>query len=420
VATAARSKDPSLLTFKYKARTRGGVASQGDIQAPSRDMATAMLIRKGLIPSQVVEVKPKGLAALSLFSVRFQTVGMEELILFTSQFATMFKAGLPVLQCLSGLQKETENVAFARVLADVKTRVEDGAALHEALQKQKAAFTETFINMVMAGEVSGTLDVSLRRLTEMLEKQFETQNKIKEVTRYPKIVVGAVLIAVSVLMMFVVPKFMVIFQKSKLELPLPTKILIFLNDGFHTYWYLILFGAIAAFYSFKSYIKTGIGRYRWHKFTVDAPIMGNIMLKLTMAQFCQVLSNLLKSGIPILQAIDVAGRTAANDYLMKIFIEVRKSVHEGKGMASEMGKYPIIPGIATQMIAVGESVGALDTMLLEVAGFFNAEADRKIKTLSSLIEPVMLLVLGGIVLFIALAIFLPMWDMTKMAQQSGG
>jgi type II secretory pathway component PulF len=150
---------------------------------------------------------------------------------------------------------------------------------------------------------------------------------------------------------------------------------------------------------------------------VHAPIFGNIMLKLTLGSYCQVLSSLLKSGIPILQAIEVAGRTAGNDYLMKIFMEVRKSVHEGSGMASKMGEYDIIPGLVTQMISVGESTGALDTMLMEVSGFFMGEADRKIKNLSSLIEPIMLLVLGGIVLFIALAIFLPMWDMTKLAKQ---
>jgi type II secretory pathway component PulF len=411
-----RAAAPGMLTFEYKARTKVGVPATGKIEAPNKDMASTMLIRKGLIPSSVQEVKKGDLFGFGSSINRFETIGLDELIMFTSQFATMFKAGLPIMQCLEGLSKEAENKKLARVLFDLKNRVQDGAALNEALQKHTDVFSETFINMVMAGEIAGTLDVSLRRLTDILEKQFETQNKIKEVTRYPKIVVGSVVIAVSVLMMFVVPKFVGIFEKTKLELPLPTKILIMVNAGFHAYWYLILASAIGGYYAFKAYTKTGVGRFRWHRFSVHAPIFGNIMLKLTLGSYCQVLSSLLKSGIPILQAIEVAGRTAGNDYLMKIFMDVRKSVHEGSGMASKMGEYDIIPGLVTQMISVGESTGALDTMLMEVSGFFMGEADRKIKNLSSLIEPIMLLVLGSIVLFIALAIFLPMWDMTKMAK----
>ena len=413
---AARTRS-AMRTFEYKARTKIGTQTKGNIHAPNKDMASAMLIRKGLIPSSVQEVKPLGIGAIGFALNRFEKVGIEEMILFTSQFATMFKAGLPIMQCLEGLARETDNMKLARVLEDLKSRVQDGSSLNEALQKHSDVFSETFINMVMAGEVAGTLDQSLRRLTQLLEQQFETQNKIKEITRYPKIVMGAVAVAVTILMIFVVPKFIMIFEKAKLDLPLPTKILIAVNAGFHAYWYLILAGAIGGYYALKAYIKTGVGRFRWHRFSVHAPIMGNIMLKLTLGQYCQVLSNLIKSGIPILQAIEVAGRTAGNDYLMKIFMEVKKSVHEGSGMASKMGEYPIIPGIATQMISVGESTGSLDTMLLEVSGYFMGEADRKIKNLSSLIEPIMLLVLGGVVMFIALAIFLPMWDMTKLAQR---
>lgn len=415
-ATTKRgSAHPAMMTFAYKARTKAGVRASGNIHAPSREMASIMLIRKGLIPSSVQEVKKADFLGLGALSNRMETIGLDEMIIFTSQFATMFKAGLPILQCLDGLSRESENRKLSRVLADLKSRVQDGAALHEALQKHADVFSETFINMVMAGEVAGSLDGSLKRLTEMLEKQFETQNKIKEVTRYPKIIVGSMFVAVTVLMAFVVPKFVMIFQKTKLNLPLPTKILILANSVFHAYWYLILAAAVGGYYAFKAYTKTSVGRFRWHRFSVHAPVFGNIMLKLTLGQYCQVLSNLLKSGIPILQAIEISGRTAGNDYLMRIFMEVKKSVHEGSGMASKMGEYDIIPGLATQMIAVGERTGALDTMLMEVSWFFMGEADRKIKNLSSLIEPFMLLVLGSVVLFIALAIFLPMWDMTKLA-----
>ncbi|MBI5177851.1 MAG: type II secretion system F family protein [Nitrospinae bacterium] len=405
-----------MATFTYKARTKTGQVTLGDLAANTKAEATTLLMQKGLIPTQVEEKKEGGGGNISLsLGDRFEKVGIEEIIVFTSQFATLFKAGIPMTECIGGLIEQADTKKFKMIIADIKARVEEGAALNEALARHRDLFSETYVNMVMAGEVSGTLDVSLARLTKMLETQFETQNKIKEVLRYPKIVTGAITIAVTVLMTLVVPKFIVIFEKANIALPLPTRILIAISHGFQHYWYIGIAVIVGVVFLFKRYTNTAIGRHQWHKFTVQAPIFGNIMLKLTLAQFCQVLASLLKSGVPILQSIEVASRTAGNDFLSKIFIEVGESVRDGSGMAGPLGKHKIMPTIVVQMIAAGENSGALDDMLLKVTDYFMAEADRKIKGLSSLIEPIMIVSLGSIVLFIALAIFLPMWDMTKMA-----
>lgn len=404
-----------MPTFAYKARAKNGLISTGEVRSGNRNEATAELLRRGLVPTSIMEKKEAAKGDFDLFS-RFEAVKVGDLILFTSQLATLFRAGIPLVECFTGLIEQAESKKFKRTLADIQAMVTDGSALNEAMAKYRDIFSETYINMIMAGEVSGTLDESLKRLTRMLEHQYETENKIKEVLRYPKIVSSAIAVAVGVLMTFVVPRFIGIFEKAKIELPLPTRILIFLNNTFQHYWWMGIIGAVAVVILFKRYIATDMGRYQWHRFTVSSPIFGNIMLKLTLAQFCMVLSNLIKSGVPILMAIDVAARTAGNDFLNRMFVQVRESVREGSGMAEPLRQFKIVPPIVVQMVSAGEGSGQLDEMLIKVADYFNEEADRKIRGLSSLIEPVMIFTLGGIVLFIALAIFLPMWDMTKMAR----
>lgn len=404
-----------MPTFTYKARAKSGLISTGEVIAGNKSAATAELIRRGLVPTQMEEKKAVAKGDVDIFA-RFEKVSIGDLILFTSQLATLFRAGIPLVECFSGLIEQAESKKFKKTLTEIQRMVTDGAALNEAMARYRDVFSETYINMIMAGEVSGTLDESLRRLTRMLEQQFATENKIKEVLRYPKIVTSAIAVAVGVLMTFVVPRFMGIFEKAKLQLPLPTRILIFLNHIFQQYWWLGLIIVVVVVFLFRRYIATAIGRYQWHRFTVTSPIFGDIMLKLTMAQFCTVLSNLIKSGVPILMAIEVAARTAGNDFLNRIFTQVRESVREGSGMAEPLRQHKIVPPIVVQMVSAGEGSGQLDEMLMKVADYFNDEADRKISQLSSLIEPIMIFTLGGIVLFIALAIFLPMWDMTKMAR----
>ncbi len=401
--------------YAYKARGHGGEPHTGDVDADSKQAAARLLIGRGLAPSRVEEKHEGGFLAPAALRRRFDKVKVEELALFTSQLGTLFRAGIPLVDCLSAIIGQAENGPLHRTLEMVGRSVTDGAALHEALAQHPAIFPETCVNMVMAGELSGALDESLDRLTKLLERQSAAEKQIAEVMRYPKIVAGALFVAVTVLMIFVVPRFTQFFEKGKLALPLPTRILIAVSYGFQHYW---LVGAVlvaAAAFAFKWYIDTEEGRYRWHTFILRAPVFGGIFLKLTMGQWCQALANLIRSGIPVLQAIEVAGRTAGNVFLMRIFYEVAASVREGSGLAAPLARHKIVPPIAVRMIAAGEGSGTLDDMLMKVADYFDREAERKIRLLSSLIEPALIVLLGGIILFVALSIFLPMWDMTKLA-----
>jgi len=405
-----------LPTFVYTAQSKiAKELVEGEIEAPSKDEAAGMLIRRGEYPIKIEE-KKGGIDFNNLkLGAFFEKVTMPELIIFTSQMETLFKAGIPLIEIFDGLIAQAENPLMNKALIDIKAQVEDGALMNEAMKDYPKIFSETYVNMIAAGEVSGTLDESLGKLTLLMEREFETENRIKEVTRYPKIVISAVAVAVTILMSFVVPRFMVVFAKAKLELPLATKILIFLNYIFQHYWWVGMIILVGIYISFIKYTETKKGRLKWHFITLRMPIMGDIITKIKFAQFCSVLANLIKSGVPILQAIDVGAKAAGNDYLAVIFKEVEESVREGSGMAEPLTGRKEVPPIVIQMISAGEGSGALDDMLVKVANFFNEEADRKIKNLASLIEPILLFFLGGIVLFLALAIFLPMWDMTKMA-----
>lgn len=402
--------------FSYRARSQNGKPLKGCIVAPSEAHAAGKLMQSGKTPSLLVK---KGafpdFAMLRRLGERWEKVDVEELILFTSRLKILFRAGIPLVECISGLIEQSGKPRFKKTLAEIRTQLEEGMALHESLRHYPRIFSETYVNMIMAGEVSGALDESLERLTSLLEMQFDAQNKIKEVTRYPKIVLASMATAIVVLLSFVVPRFTNIFLKAGLELPLPTKILITLNDAFQNYWLTGLSIFIAIYLLLRRYISTESGRFRWHQFLLRAPFTGETLLKITLGRFCYVLASLVKSGVPILQSIDVAGRATGNRFLVKIFREVGQSVKEGTGMAEPLKRFGIVPPVVVQMIAVGESSGSLDEMLLSIADYFQQEADRNVRRLSALSEPILIFLLGGMVLFIALAIFTPMWDMTKIA-----
>ena len=403
------------MKFSYSARTKTGQLKNGDITAGSRNEAADMLIKSGFIPTSIGEKSEPLLARLRKLYPRRKEVSTDELMLFTSRLRTLFAAGVPLVSCFDSLTEQVKSPLFKKLLSDIKESVEEGAALNEAMRGHREIFDDTYLNMVMAGEVSGSLDESLGRLIEILEVRYRTENRITQILRYPKIVVTTLFAAIVILMSFVVPRFTAIFQKVDLELPLPTRILISANSLFLDYWPFAVAALIASYLAFRWYLSTDKGLYNWHHFILRAPLIGEIVLQVTFGQFCHVLSNLIKAGVPILQSIEIAARSSGNRYLEKIFGKVADSVREGAGMAQPLAQFNIVPRLVIQMIAAGENSGALDEMLLKVADFFNKEAERKIDKFATLLEPLLILALAGVVLFVALSIFLPMWDMTKLA-----
>lgn len=388
----------------------------GSMDAPNADAVGDELDRMGHFP---VTIKSKEEAAEKGEKVdpleRFQKITNKQLVLFTRQMSTLFNAGIPVLGILVALQEQVEIPKFKRIVRQLQLDIEGGLSLSEAMDKHPDVFDELYVSMIEAGEAGGVMDSLLKRLADLLERQVENDAKVKAAMSYPKMVISAMIIAVTILMWKVVPIFVNMFAKAKIELPLATKILIASNKAFFDYWYLLLGGTILAVFAFKKYTATEKGRYQWDMFMLKAPIMGPIVLRSSMAKFARVFSTLQAGGVSILDILSVSSRVVDNVVLSSIILGLRDSVQEGTGLAAPLKQSGLIPPLVIQMISAGEESGALDEMLDKVADYYDAEVDHAVKNLSSMIEPILLLFMAGLVLFLALAIFMPMWDMSKMA-----
>lgn len=401
--------------YRYKARDKYGNAITGTMEAPNYEKLGLQLYELGYIPVFLEEARGETVA-LNLIE-KYRRVKTEHLILFTRQLATMLNAGIPLSKSLESLTTQTEGTKLKRINTEVRRDIEAGSTFSDALSKHGKVFSALYVNMIKAGEASGTLDHVLNRLVALIEHERDTRARLNAATRYPKIVVLGITIAFAILMTFVVPKFISIFESAKLTLPLPTRILILINYTVHTYWY-VLIGVIAiGFLIFYQYIHTTKGRLLWDTLKLKTPIIGPLFLKVAMSRFSSVLGTLYKSGLPILQALDIVTDVVGNAFISKLIKELHGRVKEGEGLAQPMKGYPIFPPMVSQMVAVGEETGAMDEMLAKVSQYYDTEVDYAIKNLSTFVEPILLLFLGVMVAFLALSIFMPMWDLTQMAKR---
>lgn len=406
--------------FEYKARDRMGQMVAGNMDAPDADAVGQELGRMGHFPVKIKSAETakansgeKGEKVDPL--ERFQKIKPQELVLFTRQMSTLFNAGIPVLGILVAMEEQVESPKFRRTVKQMRLDIEGGNSMSEAMEKHPAVFSELYISMIAAGEAGGVMDELLSRLADLLEKQADTDAKVKGAMKYPKMVVSAMILAVTILMWKVVPVFVKMFAKAKIELPMATKILIAANTAFFDYWYLLLGGTILSIIVFKKYTATEKGKYQWHYFMLKVPIMGPIVLRSSMAKFARVFSTLQAGGVSILEILNVTAKVVDNSVISGIVLGLKDSVQEGTGLAAPLKQSGFIPPLVIQMIAAGEDSGSLDEMLRKVADYYDEEVDNAVKNLSSMIEPILLLFMAGMVLFLALAIFVPMWDMSKMA-----
>ncbi len=404
-----------MTMFQYEARDRLGKAVAGALEAPGLDVARDRLGEMGYIPVRLKEGKAKKKG----FSIDFlkQKVTDKDIIVFNRQLATLFSAGIPLLRGIQGLSEQMQNKTFKEVLNKVAADIQDGLAFSDALAKHPKVFSDLYVNMIRAGEASGTLDNILGRLASLAEHAAETKAKIKAATRYPKIVVSAMLIAILILMKFVVPNFMSIFKQVNLELPLATRMLIVANDAFTNYWYLLFGTAGGLFFLFRAYTKTYKGRRQLDLLKLKIPIFGPIFLKIAMSVFTRTLSTLNRSGLSILENLKICAEVVENVPISEVITDLRDGVQRGESVASTMKKSKFFTPMVIQMMSAGEESGELDTMLVKVSEYYDMEVDYSIKNIASLIEPILLAFLGAVVLFLMLAIFLPMWDLTKLAEQ---
>lgn len=420
--------------FFYKARDRWRKLFTGQMEGPNKAEIAARILQMGYLPVFIQEKAGKAVAGsdaikgtsvsksdISLgFLEKFRRVKADELLFFTRQLTTIIRAGIPITTGLSILAEQSKNPNLGKAIQDVLDRVKEGDPLSDALARHPKIFSEIYIQMVRAGEASGKLEEVLNRIGSFLEYDIETKARIKAATRYPKMVFGALIGAFLFAIYFIIPKFMGIFQSFKSTLPLPTRMMIGLHHVFSNYWVLI-FGVMGALVgAFQWYVRTEQGRYQWDVAKIQIPIMGPVFLKIAMSRFTRMFVTLNRSGLPMLDTLEIAASTVGNVYLANIITGIQQSVKDGGTLSEKMKDKSIFPPLVYQMFAVGEASGTLDEIVEKVSEFYDKEVDNAVKNLSSLIEPIMIAFMGGMLVFLALAVFMPMWDMARMARGAGG
>ncbi len=401
-----------MATFKYKVRDKSGNPVLGTIDAPSLQVAGDQLYSSGYLPISIEEAEE----SLSLSDIwrRFQKVNVEELILFSQQLSALYKAGLPLLTGLESITQQVKNQVFRNILEEIRRLIEGGSTLHGAISKYPEVFSTVYVNMIRAGETTGMLGEALDRFITLADRELRTRQRVKEATRYPKIVILSLTIAFGVLVIFVIPRFASVFAQFKTPLPLPTRIMIGINDLFQSYWYLILIAAFGIPALLKRYLKTEKGRASWDRLKMKIPVFGSLFLKIALSRFAYTFVMLNRSGIPILQTLEITSSTINNVTLSKAVEEIGRTVKEGRSLADAMKETEMFTPLVIQMVSVGESSGTLDQMLMRITDYYDVEVENMIRKMSTYVEPILTLFLGVVVLFLALAVFLPWWNMAKL------
>jgi len=391
------------------------VEVSGSIEAQSVEAAQTRLSEQGLIPSSVAEGDGRSGSLLSRIQANLTSVTMKELILFTKQFRTMLIAGLPILKVLEILEHQTQNPKLKKTIATISSDIREGAALNEAFRKHPSIFPPLYVSMIEAGESSGTLSDILERVVYLLEHEHKVRSDVKSALQYPMMVLITLVIAFFVLLTFVIPRFVSIFTKVGLELPLPTLICLYLYRLISEYWYLLLGGLFVAVVVLRYWFRTEHGRYVRDRFILRIPLIGTLLVKATMSRFASIFSILQASGVTVLNALDILVGTIGNAAISREFSGLKDQIQEGKGISGPLRSSRYFPPMVVDMIAIGEESGQLEEMLRGVAMHYDDEVEYAVKGLSESIGPILIVSLAAVVGFFAMAIFLPMWDLTKMA-----
>ena len=401
-----------MPSFRYRAVGPAGLAQVGFVDADDLDRAVEMIRTMGLTPVRM-EVQSKDapqspLAGLSFLQKR---VASRDLILFTRQLEAMLESGLPILAALETLHQQTIHPGLRLAIDRVRADVEQGGSLTEAMGRHPRCFPALYVNLVHAGEEGGLITSMLDRIGSLLEYAEETEQRIRAATFYPLLIVGELILAFGVLVKFVLPRFASLFKSLHTDLPLPTRVLIGTSDLVDRYWFLFLVAVAGGAFAAVAWYRTEAGRRKVDHFILTAPIFGPIFLKSIVSRFARVLAALVAGGIPIVQALEIA-RGALDNRVMEAEIDrMKEGLIAGQGLAGPLRDSEIFPPLVARMLAVGEETGSIDKMLLRVARYYDQDVDYTIKNLSTAIEPVLLVVLGAAVLFTALAVFLPLWNL---------
>ena len=397
-----------MATFAFKALDLAGAATKGEMEAGDKQAVAAQLRSKGLIVVDIEEQKP---ASAGDLLARFKKVKADELVIATRQLSTMVNSGMSLLRALYIIEEQTENDKLREIFVAVRKDVEAGLSLSDALRKHPDIFNDLYVAMVEAGETGGILDSTLIRVSDQLEKDAALRREIKAAMIYPSLIGGFALVVLFALVAFLVPVFEKIFKDFGGELPAITKFTVFLSHMVTKRWYVMFGIAFGVVWVFRKWKNSERGRMQWDRLKLKFPMkIGDIVQKVALARFSRTFSGLIAAGVPMLEAIDITGKTSGNKVVEKAMDDVRESVKKGGSLTAPMTAVPeAFPVMVTQMIGVGEETGALETMMTKVADFYEEQVEAAVKALTSILEPIMIVVVGAIVGFIVIAMYLPMF-----------
>lgn len=402
-----------MPSFAYQAKDSTGKSVNGVIEAENERVLRAKLREMNYYVTGITQKQTGGLNAdVGQILQRFRGVNEQALVVFARQFATMINAGLAMVRCLDVLSVQTEDSVLKPVITAVRREVEGGSTLAAALGKFPKVFSPLFVNMVRAGELGGILDDVLNRLATFLEKDFNLKKKVKSAMTYPAVILVMAVLIVLFLVIFIMPTFVELFNGMHMNLPAPTKILIMFTNGARNPYVFgpVIVLTIVGFILFNRYTSTQVGRRQFDAFKLKLPVFGMLIRKVAISRFCRTLGTLLQSGVPIMQALEIVGKASGNEVVAETVNKVRESVREGESIAVPLQLSGLFPPLVTQMVAVGEETGNLDGMLSKISDFYDTEVEYMLASLTSLLEPILILIMGFIVGFIVVSVFLPLYQ----------
>ena len=406
-----------MSEFTYKGRNSGGTLVQGEIDASSIGAVATQLSSIGVTPIDIKQKKPSNaldLSFLEYFNKR--PPSLDDLILFSRQMYTLMKAGVPMVRSFTGLIQSTRNINLIEAQKDILSSIESGRDLSSSMSKHGNIFSTLYISMINVGENTGRLEESFLRISEYLEREKETRERIKAALRYPVFVIVAIAIAIAIINIWVIPTFAGLFAKAGVELPWQTKLLMATSAFFVQWWAVMLGGLLGGIIGFSFYVKTEQGRYIWDRSKLRIPLAGDIIRRATLARFARAFSMALTSGVPLIQSLTVVSRAIDNEFVGEHVLGMRTGIERGESMTRTATQSKMFTPLVLQMMAVGEETGQVDDMMVEVADYYEREVDYDIKNLSASIEPILIVAVGIMVLILALGVFLPMWNMASLIQ----
>ena len=402
--------------FEFQGRSGNGQLVDGEIEGSSTSTVAGLLMDRGVTPISIVEKKER-VDILEVIRDRFDLhrISIEELLMFTRQMNALIKAGIPITRAISGILESIENPLLIKSLKDILAQLESGRSLSISCARHPRVFNNLYIAMIQVGENTGRLEESFSLMGEYIDRNRRITQNIKTALRYPTTVIVAIVIAMGILNWFVIPRFASFFEANKLELPWQTLLLLNTSNFFVNYWAYILGALALVVFGFKHYINTRDGRYRWHHFILRAPLVGEILHRSFMARFARSFAMAYGAGVPIVQAMGVISHSVGNDYISNHVNGMREGIERGEALTRVAQRTGMFTPVVMQMFAVGEEAGNLDEMMTFIADFYEEEVDYDVKTLSDKIEPLIYVAVGGMVLVLALGIFVPMWDVAQLA-----